>query len=59
MYIHLPGRHYDVNLFRLKFFVSVLKTKASKFVHILFFFSWLLLDDKELLVQLDPPVYNV
>ena len=38
MYIHLPGRHYDANLFHLKAFVSVLRTKSSKFVHILFFF---------------------
>ena len=38
MYIHLPGRHYDVNLFHLKSFVWVLRTKPSKFVHILFFF---------------------
>ena len=58
MYIHLPGRHYDVNLFHLKFFVSVLRTKPSKFVHILFF-SGLFLDDMEQLVQLHPPVYIV
>ena len=34
MYIHLPGRHYDINLFQPKAFVSGL-TKPSKFVHIL------------------------
>ena len=38
MYIHLPGRHYDAKLFHLKAFVSVFRTKPSKFVHILFFF---------------------
>ena len=38
MYIHLPGRHSEVNLFLLQAFVSVLRTKYSKFVHILFFF---------------------
>ena len=58
MYIHLPGRHYDANLFHLKAFVSVFRTKPSKFVHILFF-SGLFLDDMELLVQLHPPVYIV
>ena len=40
MYIHLSGRHYDVKLFHLKALVSVLRTKPSKFVHILFFFFW-------------------
>ena len=38
MYVHLPGRYYDVNLFHLKAFVSVLRIKSSKFVHISFFF---------------------
>ena len=37
MCIRLPVRH-DINLFHLKAFVSVLRTKPSKFVHILFFF---------------------
>ena len=58
MYIHLPGRRYDVSLFHLKAFVSVLRTKSSKFVHILFF-SGLFLDNMEMLVQLHPPVYVV
>ena len=39
MYIHLPGRHYDVNLFHRKSFVSVLRTKPFKFAHILFFWG--------------------
>ena len=38
MYIHLPGRHYDANLFHLKAFVSVFRTKPSKFFHIYIFF---------------------
>ena len=58
MYIHLLERHYDVNIFHLKSFVSVLRTKSSKSVHILFF-SGLFLDEMELLVQLHPPDYIV
>ena len=58
MYIHLPGRHYDVILFHLKSFISVLRTKSSKFVDVLFF-SGMFLDDMELLVQLHPSVYIV
>ena len=58
MYIHLPDRYYDVNLLHLQSFVSVLMTKSSKFVHILFF-SALFLDGMELLAWLHLPVYIV
>ena len=52
MYIHLPGRHYDVNLFHPQAFVS---EQSLPSLSILFF--GLLLDDMQLLVRLHSAVY--
>ena len=64
MYIHLPGKRYDVNLFHLKVFFSVLRKTSSKidqfFLFFFFFFAGrVFLDVMELLVRLHFPVYIV
>ena len=52
MSIHLPGRHYDVNLFQRQAFVSGVSIPS------LFIFG-LFLDDMQLLFPLYPAVYIV
>ena len=54
MYIHLPGQHYDVNLFHPQAFV--LEQNPVFQVSPYFVFSGLFLDDLQLLVQLHPAV---
>ena len=50
MYIHLPGRHYDVNLFHPQAFLSEQSLQVCPY----FVFSGLFLDDMQLLCATSP-----
>ena len=50
MYIHLPGRHYDVNLFHPQAFLSEQSLQVCPY----FVFSGLFLDDMQLLCLTSP-----
>ena len=50
MYIHLPGRHYDVNLFHPQAFLSEQNLQVCPY----FVFSGLFLDDMQLLCSTSP-----
>ena len=50
MYIHLPGRHYDVNLFHPQAFLSEQSLQVCPY----FVFSGMFLDDMQLLCSTSP-----
>ena len=57
MYIHLPGRHYDINLFHLKSLSQCSEQSLSRLS--IFCFFWAVSRRYGVLVRLHPPVYLV